>query len=206
MASGVSEDKIVDDTFDTSQYFGLKELPHVKDETFVDIGVFDGASSLDFVNWTNGNFKHIYCFEPDRKSIPVCRKNLSSLIKAGKLTFIEKGAWSRNERLKFNACGTGGSSISDQGDDEIEVVALDEVLSEKRITYIKMDVEGAEEEVIKGAKKIISEQKPKMAVCIYHKFEDVLQLPALLLEYNPDYKFYVRHYTAANVETVLYAI
>ena len=69
-----------------------------------------------------------------------------------------------------------------------------------------MDIEGAEREAIIGARNIIKSQKPKMAVSIYHKKEDIWELPKLLIEINPEYKFYLRHYSFRDAETVLYAI
>ena len=73
-------------------------------------------------------------------------------------------------------------------------------------TFIKMDIEGAEKEAILGAENIIRIQKPKMAVSIYHKREDIWELPKLLLEMNPEYRFYLRHYSFRDAETVLYAV
>jgi hypothetical protein len=69
-----------------------------------------------------------------------------------------------------------------------------------------MDIEGAELEAIKGAKRIIEEQKPKLAICVYHKPEDIWELPELILSYNKEYKFYIRHYSYKDNETVLYAV
>ena len=69
-----------------------------------------------------------------------------------------------------------------------------------------MDVEGYEEHVLLGAEKIIRNQHPVMAVSVYHKKADIWRLPGLLLEYNKDYCFYMRHYSAANGDTVLYAV
>ena len=86
------------------------------------------------------------------------------------------------------------------------MVALDEVLDKKRVTFIKMDIEGAEREAILGAKKIISEQKPKLAISVYHHPKDILVLPKLILHINGDYTFYLRHYALSTSETVLYAI
>ena len=68
-----------------------------------------------------------------------------------------------------------------------------------------MDVEGEEYEALKGAARIIEEQKPKLAISVYHKNEDIFLIPQLLLELRKDYKFYLRHYSLVTNETVLYA-
>jgi hypothetical protein len=70
-----------------------------------------------------------------------------------------------------------------------------------------MDIEGAELNALKGAERIIREQKPKLAICIYHKPEDVWKIPSLLLDFVPDYKFYIRHYFYSSFwNTVLFAL
>lgn len=87
----------------------------------------------------------------------------------------------------------------------VEVVALDDVLFDKEITFIKMDIEGAEYAALKGASRIIGSQKPKLAICIYHKPQDIWELPELILQLNSEYRFYIRHYSYKDNETVLYA-
>ena len=69
-----------------------------------------------------------------------------------------------------------------------------------------MDIEGAEYQAILGAKKIIDKYKPKLAICVYHKPEDIWELPWLIHKINQEYKFYLRHYSFGDVETVLYAL
>ena len=69
-----------------------------------------------------------------------------------------------------------------------------------------MDVEGAELESLKGAKKIIQRDKPKLAICIYHKPEDVITLPRYIKQLVPEYKLYLRSYSNADNEMVLYAV
>ena len=104
----------------------------------------------------------------------------------------------------------GASRIEDQKRDfysnyDIEVTDLDSVVKDEKVTFIKMDIEGAEEKALLGARHIITEQKPKLAICVYHKPEDIIELPALILEMRPDYKIAFRHYSLRGTETVMYA-
>lgn len=69
-----------------------------------------------------------------------------------------------------------------------------------------MDIEGAELKALEGAENLIRNAHPKLAICVYHKNEDIDQIPRLLLEYYPEYRFYLRHYSVTKAETVLYAI
>lgn len=88
----------------------------------------------------------------------------------------------------------------------IETVALDETVYDRKPTYIKMDIEGAEQEALKGCKRIIQDYKPKLAICIYHKPDDLFEIPIMIKEMNPEYKLYVRQYADAWYDTVLYAV
>ena len=84
---------------------------------------------------------------------------------------------------------------------------IDEAIAEgDKVTFIKMDVEGAELESLKGAEKTIRRDKPKLAICIYHKPEDMWTIPLYIKELVPEYKLYIRHHSSGVCETVLYAV
>jgi len=211
---GVSEANIIDGAilFDMSegkQYFDLLELPHdVNGEVFADVGCYDGLSAFFFDKWCDGN-GFSYCFEPDGINIARIHRVLKNK-GISKYELIDKGVWSSGGNLKFVSMGNSVSHISENNANEdnndfIEVVALDDVLADKKVTFIKMDIEGSEIEALKGTKQIISIQKPKLAICVYHKPQDIWEIPELILEYNSEYKFYIRHYSYKDNETVLYA-
>ncbi len=213
---GVSSNDILNvgallDELAEKQYFDLTIMSKEKKEIFVDVGSFDGMSSLRFFNWNNNNESGAICFEPDSLNIPKCEVTLKNFILKGAVEIINKGAWSESAVLKFASKGNGASTTSKEfmGDSEtteINVTALDSVLEEREATYIKMDIEGAEYEALKGCKNTIRNKKPKLAICVYHKPEDIIELPKLILDYYPNYKLYLRHYSIAAAETVLYAI
>ena len=80
------------------------------------------------------------------------------------------------------------------------------ILYGEKVTMIKMDIEGYELKALMGAKQIIKEQKPKLAICAYHTFSHLWEIPLLIKSLNPDYKIYLRHHTNLDCETVCYAI
>lgn len=84
---------------------------------------------------------------------------------------------------------------------------IDNLSQGKKIDYIFLDVEGAEQKVLKGARQTISHYLPKMGICIYHTFDDYIEIPRILAEeYGDKYEFYVRQHSVINrIETVLYA-
>lgn len=57
-----------------------------------------------------------------------------------------------------------------------------------------------------GASKTIVKDKPKLAVCIYHKPEDMITLPWYIKQLVPEYRLFIRHHSGREVETVLYAM
>ncbi len=187
------------------QYFDLEILDKNKREKFVDCGALDGKTSMYMYEIYKENLEKIWLFEPDMQSARKCRENLKSM-PSEKYEIIEKAVYSTATQLCFDSTGNGMASIDQNGNTVIDTVSLDEVIGEGSPSFIKMDIEGAELEALKGAEKIIRKYKPTLAVCVYHKPEDMVTIPELLLKYNPAYRFYLRHYSLTMNETVLYAL
>jgi FkbM family methyltransferase len=185
------------------QYFDCPGFKVEQNEVFIDAGCFDGNTSKDFVKWCGGKYKKIYAFEPDRQCYLSCIK-LNEELKNFNLLNI--ATWCKKELLHFSMNSNGSSLINKNGEMEVEANSIDNILDGEIATFIKMDVEGAEYNTILGAKETIKKYKPKLAVSIYHKEEDIFEIPLLLTELRDDYKFYIRHYTTSPWETVLYAI
>jgi hypothetical protein len=82
---------------------------------------------------------------------------------------------------------------------------LDDVLSDFIPTFIKMDIEGAEYEALLGAKKMIQNYRPDLAISVYHSIIDFCRIPLLINGWNLGYKFYLRCHEVSNQEIVLYA-
>lgn len=112
-----------------------------------------------------------------------------------------KALWNKKELLQFSFDGAG-SSIDENGM-TVEAEPLD---PDSKVTFVKMDIEGAEMNALEGMKSIIMEQKPKLAICIYHLYDDLWNIPKYIHELVPEYKLYMRHYSKINEETVIYAI
>lgn len=190
------------------QYFDPDIIKLQENEVFVDAGVLNLGTSLRFIEECERehvqNFK-IYAFEPDMISYQRCleiKKNLSNV----DLHLHHAGLWSEKTTLYFAEMGNGGSRIIPQKTETfIDAVSLDQCVSDK-VTFIKMDIEGAELEALKGSREIIQKYRPRLAICIYHKKEDLVEIPLYIKELVPEYKLYVRHYSNIAEETVLYAV
>jgi FkbM family methyltransferase len=191
------------------QYFTLPELyPFAKDEIFADCGCFDGYTVKRFAELSGGNYSHIYTFEPNPRQFMNCRKVLKDV---PDVTVINAGVADDNGEIRFSDRGAC-SCFDPNGDLRVKVVRLDDELSGARVSFLKMDIEGMELAALRGAKKLIESCKPRLAICVYHKVEDIWTIPDYILALNPDYKFYLRHYAATDydiataADTVLYAV
>ena len=91
----------------------------------------------------------------------------------------------------------------DLPDDANIDLIMSRVVSNK--IFLKMDIEGAECAALHGAKNILRDLKPKLAISAYHKEADLWELPQLIKSLNPDYKLYFSHHSPISWESVVYA-
>lgn len=191
------------------QYLPKDIINLESNEFIVDAGAGIGDTLIELYNRLGDNYEHIYSFEPDDK----CYLKASSVIlnnNMKKVTIFKKGLWSNDSILYFKESDIQGSSKTVENNNnlyltEIEVVKLDSIIKTP-ISFIKMDIEGAELEALKGAQKLIKKYKPKMAICVYHKNEDIIEIPNFIKSLVPEYKFFLRHHNISGTETVLYAV
>lgn len=188
---------------DSNQYFN--ELTHVcnsEKEIFVDCGAFDGDSITKFASFSNFNYKKIIAFEPMEENYIKLKKNTNAV---PSVNIVKKASWNMDAELSFTA-NTSASAVSSNGLVKIKATTIDKIAKKQKVTFIKMDVEGSEYESLLGAKKTIERNHPKLAICVYHKAEDILVLPKLIQSFKVPYKYYLRHHSNRLSETVLYCI
>ncbi|MDR3349531.1 MAG: FkbM family methyltransferase [Acidaminococcales bacterium] len=179
-------------------------------EVFVDGGAYTGDTAEDFIKRNNVAGYHVYSFEPDPENYA---KAAQDLAKYEHVTLTQKGLWSRETELLFtpnpeNMAGSSFVIATDADQVRVPVTSLDAFFADKPQlpTFIKMDIEGAEKEALIGAANIIKKAKPKLAICAYHKIEDVYELPQTLLSIRDDYKFCLRQHKYGCWDTILYAV
>lgn len=187
-----------------SQYFSEDIIKPGKEEVFVDCGAFDGDTLRNYLKF-NKDYKKIILFEPSASNM----KRIKGYIARKKLEHIycfQAGVGDRNHIAYFTDGATADACVSEKGNIQIQILALDQVGECQDASFIKMDIEGSELEALKGAEKMILRKKPILAVCLYHKAEDYYKIPLYLQKLVPEYKFYIRHYFYGYSETVLYAV
>ena len=176
------------------QYFDFfyENKLFVPDEVFVHMGCADGFNEKCFIEYIGDNYKKIFTFEPSPAQFVKCEKELANLRDC---LVVNKGCADKSETLSlFEPNDLQASRISDRGSIKVEVVALDEYCKNEKITFIAMDIEGYELKAFQGAHNIITTHKPKLAVSIYHKHEDIYEIPHYIKQLNPNYKLALRLY------------
>lgn len=200
----------------SDQYFD-RVAKVTNSEYFVDCGAFTGDTIENYLRITGGKYEHIYAFEPDPKNCVSLQEFIDSQsLKNIDILQFATGKDSCKVRFETGMTANSSSKIGGAVNDvaevykrdsiEVQVEPLDKVLAGKKVTFLKMDIEGAETDSLIGAEKLIIEQNPKLAICIYHSDSDMINIPLLIHKLVPEYKFYIRHYSDTWIETVLYAI
>ncbi len=177
-------------------------------EVFLDVGAFDGGTSADFCRWCDGKYDGIIALEANKAMAQVCRDRFEKL-GLHDAELVEKAAWDKAETLRFNideGIYQGGCKVSDSGKVMVEADSIDNILNGRRVSFIKMDIEGSELKALLGAEQTIREFKPRLAISIYHMRKDIVDIPYVINEFNPDYEFAIRQYATYMEETVLYAL
>ena len=186
------------DVFTPDRYFPNDIIKIKENEVFIDGGGYDGNDTQKFIDLTNGSFKHIYTFEPIQKMTSICKERFSLNTK---VSVLQAALGSDFTNVFFDENGPG-SKENAKGNEAVRVVKLDE-MTIFAPTMVKLDVEGSELDALEGMKKTIAEHKPKLAVCLYHKPLDILEIPLWIAENYPFYKLYMRKHNPTNTEEML---
>jgi FkbM family methyltransferase len=178
-------------------------------EVFVDCGAYDGDSIRSFLDASGGEFGRIYAWEMDainRSALERYRVGLQPQI-AHRVDILPWAVGSRNETIRFSSEGWVGTRVGDgSGTEEVECKTIDSALAGANPSLIKMDIEGAEPDALRGARQTMRHSMPVMAVCAYHKCEHLWEIPQLMKAANPGYSIFLRRYAEDCWETVYYAV
>jgi FkbM family methyltransferase len=196
------------------------------DETYVDGGAFTGDTAEQFIRAVGGQFDRIYSFEPATSHHHSIRERVKAmrdtyLFKSrSRFVLSDRGLWNETTTLTFNPgqiadpesggpINTQSAHLVDTGilshiynsNDELQVsvkvpvTTIDEA-TEQSATFIKLEIEGAELAALQGAKRTIARKRPKMALSVYHKPEDLRTISAFVIEQDMGYRFGFRQHNA----------
>ncbi|MCJ2163221.1 MULTISPECIES: FkbM family methyltransferase [unclassified Pseudodesulfovibrio] len=197
---------------DDDWYLFKSLLAADEDSVYVDCGAFDGDTITLFNKTSKGRYKHIYAFEPDKNILEALAACIADN-GIDNVTIIPKGVYNRNGSIGFSwdgvysAVSESNASVMDKkNDDGIEVVRIDDELKDVPVSIIKMDLEGAELNALKGAKDTIQKHHPKLGICLYHNIIDLLEIPEYIHDIAPDYRIYIRHHSTSCNDTIMYTV
>jgi FkbM family methyltransferase len=188
------------------QYFPAGLYSARDDDVFIDCGAFDGHTLRVFLMRRVDSLWY-RAYEPDPANRDELRRYVEALVEPtrSKVTIRDVATFDSPGEVRFSQAGDG-SSVSDSGTLVVQTVRLDDEPISPPATFIKADVEGAERATMLGAERVIREARPVPAVCVYHRPEDLWELPILARAMCPDYAFFLRMHAQDGCETVLYAV
>lgn len=201
-----------------NQYFLQDFFDLSKEEVFCDCGAFNGDTLWSFLDVVNGFCKYIYAYELaddnfdelERAAKEMERKYPSFTSSHYKL--IHAGVWDHKTKIPFgkeNAAPRESYAFYKKNSNNlltyVDAVTIDES-TDIPVTFIKMDIEGAELNALRGGAGQIRQNRPKLAICVYHRLHDLWEIPMYIKSLVPEYKLYLRHHTVSLGDTVLYAV
>jgi len=191
-------------------YFPLDVFPPLPDDTvFIDCGAFDGDTVRRFVDHQSEHFSRIYAFEPDGINCSKLQDYVNSLGEpmASKVRIFNAGVGAKRDRVGFNATGNMSASFTEASENQVDVLPLQEVVDvDGEFVFLKFDVEGAEWEALIGAERLISLAKPLLAISVYHRPDDLWQLPLHIHSLNPGYRLFLRTQGEDGMDVICYAV
>lgn len=187
-----------------NQYFPCDIVKLDRNEVFLDCGSYTGDTLSDFIKYSPFRHEKFICLEPDPINLIALRKTIEEKsIENVEVFNIAVG--NQNAELKFEATGGGGAGLSENGTMIVSCKRIDDYFNEN-FSFIKLDIEGAELDALKGAKNTINLKMPKIAVCIYHLPSDLWKILLYLDKEHQFYNFSARTHQFDGLDFVLYAI
>jgi FkbM family methyltransferase len=188
-------------------YFPFDLALPSEEEVFVDCGGFDGDTVRSFSEHWNGKFKRALTFEPDPSNRDALLRNVETIGIRERVTVMPYAVGNENGTVYFSLTNSAASHrVEDGAATPVECRRLDDIDWPETPTYIKMDIEGAEPDAIRGAARLLLRHQPILAICTYHRSNHLWEIPNLIHSINPGYRLFLRRYAEESWEGVCYAI
>lgn len=199
--------ELMEEIYEEPPYFGNDVIGEVSG-TFVDCGAFQGDTLQQFLAQASGSYKY-FAIEPEaynyKKLTEYCEEN-----KIEHVVCLNLGVWDKKEKLYF--CGEQGAdtgkiiSGGSEGSTIINADTLDHIVGAEDVSFVKMDIEGAEPNALLGGQAVIKENKPVLAISAYHEPEHLWEIPILIKSFYQGYRICFRHHSWNVSDTLCYAI
>ncbi len=196
------------DPIAAEQYFAEDIYAPAGQETFIDCGAFDGDTLKAFLKRREASFKKYIAFEPDPQNFTALENCIASLDEnlQKRVECYPYAVGEAREKVWFESTGGVDARVKEDGIWQVDSFPLDESLAHVRPTFIKMDIEGSEIEALVGAKQVIGENHPVLAICVYHKPHDLWSIPLQIKRLYDGYHFFLRPHLDEGWDLVCYAV
>jgi FkbM family methyltransferase len=198
-----------DRPLDQESYFLEDVFDLIPDEVFIDCGAFDGDTLRAYLSHVHQDFRRFVAIEPDQATFGRLNAFVDGLHPQirDKVTVLHCAVGATRTMIPFQGTGELSSKAAPDGTSFIRCVPIPELEDPSApITFIKMDIEGAEADALHGARTAIERNRPVLAVCVYHTQHDLWRLPLFMKEMVPDYQMYLRCHEGDGWQTVAYAV
>lgn len=176
-------------------------------DVVLDCGACIGDFTVLFAAWV-GRSGQVHAFDPVPVHIRFCahQAELNPAL-SGSIHLNQKAVGSTTRSARRSMADANRITPGNASTEGFDAVSIDDYVTEAgiRVDFIKMDIEGAESEAIMGAADTIRRFRPKLAISIYHRPEDLWEIPRQLAALVPDYRFRFGHHSPVQWESVLYA-
>ena len=188
--------------------FKNKFLKANKEEVFVDAGAYTGDTLKLVLESPPIEFREFIALEPDPQNFTRLQKLISTFDEKlrSKITTFPVAVGSINGEICFDGSGTEQARISLSGHIKAKCRRIDDLLGDRGVTFIKMDIEGAELDALEGASDVIENQSPILAVSVYHQIDHLWRILSLINNIKKDYLFFFRPHAAGGWDYMLYAV
>lgn len=194
---------IINKEIEEEQYFLSEFLQDLNGKSIIDCGAYTGDTIEILLN-LKIKPKKVIAFEVGKENYKKLAENIAKF-KNIKFDLYNIGVWEKDIKLCLSGESGAGIQVNVEGEEFIECKAIDSIVKEK-IDFIKMDIEGAELKALRGAKNRILEDRPILAICIYHSIKEMVEIPKYLMRNLKNYTFKVRRYSDRGAEVVIYCI
>lgn len=181
--------QVTTETFDKNDWhFYQYEKTQIENgDILLDIGTAEGLFPLTVID----KCSHIFMIEPSK----VFKESLHKTFEIfnAKTTIFNVAVGSEEGVVNFNEDSLDGQiSRSNEVKNTIALKTIDSLIKDKKITYLKADIEGFEYDMLLGAKETITINKPKIAITTYHKQNNYKEIIALIKSYVPEYNYFIK--------------
>ena len=146
----------------------------------------------------------LFCYRPEVEevlAVEADRRNYNKLERYAAsdpehITAFYGALWRHTGTGMFGTSGNRNASMYGGSygacSEEVPLLTVDGLAVGRHVDYIKYDIEGAEAEALYGSRRTIQNDRPMLAVSVYHRSEDLFRIPLLLHDWNPSYRFRLR--------------